>query len=221
MKKRVLGLIIGICMLAGSSSFAMQFSPVEKIGEMTYSQGGHHSGGGLILKNTTYNTGDYYTAYHADNTYSYGKGIATFGDGEDAMYVHYDMYTHTPVAIGGKNIKNTFNWHFIITNISRIRSDEGITLYAIQNTYGPEFDYLILGRRADGIWVKYLDTREITDRYWSWNGQGAPPTAYRNLRTEGDTVIMEYRHWSDQEKGEFRFRWDENAQWFGIEQIVY
>ena len=221
MKKRVLGLIVGICMLAGSSSFAMQFSPVEKIGEMTYSQGGHHSGGGLILKNTTYNTGDYYTAYHADNTYSYGKGIATFGDGEDAMYVHYDMYTHTPVAIGGKNIKNTFNWHFIITNISRIRSDEGITLYAIQNTYGPEFDYLILGRRADGIWVKHLDTREITDRYWSWNGQGAPPTAYRNLRTEGDTVIMEYRHWSDQEKGEFRFRWDENAQWFGIEQIVY
>lgn len=222
MKKRVLGLIVGICMLAGSSCFAMQFSPVEEMGEAGVSQAGR-SGGGMVIINATHNTGDYYitNTYNAHNTQSYGKGVATFGDGDDALYMHYNMYDHTPTVMGGKNIHNTIQWRFLIGYISRIRTDEGITLYAIQNTYGPEFDYLILGRRADGIWVKYLDTREITDRYWSWNGQGAPPTAYRNLRTEGDTVIMEYRHWSDQEKGEFRFRWDENAQWFGIEQIVY
>lgn len=39
---------------------------------------------------------------------------------------------------------------------------------------------------------------------------------------QGDTLVMKYRAWSsNEEKGEFRFRWDENAQWFSVEQIVY
>mgnify|MGYP006874579077 FL=1 len=222
MKKRMLGLIIGACMLAGSSCFAMQFSSVEKIGEAGISQAGR-SGGGMVIINATHNTGDYYitNAYNAHNTQSYGKGVATFGDGDDALYMHYNMYDHTPTVMGGKNIHNTIQWRFLIGYISRIRTDEGITLYAIQNTYGPEFDYVIIGRRTDGVWVKYLDTREITDRYWSKRKSGAPATAYRNLRTEGDTLVMDYRHWSDQENGEFRFRWDTNAQWFGIDKVVY
>ena len=222
MKKRVLGLIIGVCMLTGSSCFAMQFSPVEEMGEAGVSQAGR-SGGGMVIINATHNTGDYYitNAYNAHNTQSYGKGVATFGDGDDALYMHYNMYDHTPTVMGGKNIHNTIQWRFLIGYISRIRTDEGITLYAIQNTYGPEFDYVIIGRRTDGVWVKYLDTREITDRYWSKRKSGAPATAYRNLRTEGDTLVMDYRHWSDQENGEFRFRWDENAQWFGIDKVVY
>ena len=222
MKKRMLGLIIGACMLAGSSCFAMQFSSVEKIGEAGISQAGR-SGGGMVIINATHNTGDYYitNAYNAHNTQSYGKGVAAFGDGDDALYMHYNMYDHTPTVMGGKNIHNTIQWRFLIGYISRIRTDEGITLYAIQNTYGPEFDYVIIGRRTDGVWVKYLDTREITDRYWSKRKSGAPATAYRNLRTEGDTLVMDYRHWSDQENGEFRFRWDTNAQWFGIDKVVY
>ena len=170
MKKRVLGLIIGVCMLTGSSCFAMQFSPVEEMGGMSYSQGGRHSTGGLILKNPTHNTGDYYTtnAYNADNTYSYGKGVAAFGQGIDAMYVYYNMYAHT-VYVGGNSktillspavARIANSWRFMITDISRVRTD-------------------------------------------------------------GDTLIINYGNWRSREYGEFRFRWDENAQWFGIEQIVY
>lgn len=223
MKKRVLGLFIGACMLAGSSCFAMQFSPVEKIGGMIYSQAGRHSEGGLILKNPTHNTGDYYTFRYSDNTHSYGKGIATFGEGTDAMYVHYDMYARAPIALGGKNINNTIKWRFylICADINQIQTDEGITLYAMYDEYGPEADYLIIGRRADGVWVKYLDTREITKRYWNWNGDGASPVVYRKLRTDGDTLIINYGNWRPREYGEFRFRWDENAQWFGIDKVVY
>ena len=231
MKKRVLGLIIGVCMLAGSSCFAMQFSPVEEMGGMSYSQGGRHSTGGLILKNPTHNTGDYYTtnAYNADNTYSYGKGVAAFGQGIDAMYVYYNMYAHT-VYVGGNSktillspavARIANSWRFMITDISRVRTDEKITLYAIYDTYGPEADYLIIGRRADGVWVKYLDTREITKRYWNWDGDGASPVAYTKLRTDGDTLIINYDNWRPREYGEFRFRWDENAQWFGIDKVIY
>ena len=222
MKKRVLGLIIGVCMLTGSSCFAMQFSPVEEMGEAGVSQAGR-SGGGMVIINATHNTGDYYitNTYNAHNTQSYGKGVATFGDGDDALYMHYNMYDHIPTVMGGKNIHNTIQWRFLIGHISRIRTDKGITLYAIQNTYGPESDYVIIGRRTDGVWVKYLDTREITDRYWSWNGLGSLIVEYTQLRTDGDTLIMNYHNRRFLEKGEFRFRWDENAQWFGIEQIVY
>lgn len=222
MKERVLGLIIGVCMLAGSSCFAMQFSPVEEMGEAGVSQAGR-SGGGMVIINATHNTGDYYitNTYNAHNTQSYGKGVATFGDGDDALYMHYNMYDHIPTVMGGKNIHNTIQWRFLIGHISRIRTDKGITLYAINNTYGPESDYVIIGRRTDGVWVKYLDTREITNRYWKWDGFGPLIVEYTQLRTDGDTLIMNYRNWRFQEKGEFRFRWDENAQWFGIEQIVY
>lgn len=223
MKKSVIGLIIGTCMLAGSSCFAMQFSPIEKMGGMIYSQAGRHSEGGLILKNPTHNTGDYYTFRYSDNTHSYGKGIAAFGEGTDAMYVHYDMYARAPIALGGKNINNTIKWrfHLICADINQIQTDEGITLYAMYDEYGPEADYLIIGRRADGVWVKYLDTREITKRYWNWDGDGASPVVYTKLRTDEDTLVINYGNWRSREYGEFRFRWDTNAQWFGIDKVVY
>lgn len=40
-----------------------------------------------------------------------------------------------------------------------------------------------------------------------------------------DSIVIVYRRWhwkgmSDPE-GEFRFKWDDAAQWFGIEQVVY
>ena len=44
---------------------------------------------------------------------------------------------------------------------------------------------------------------------------------------QGDTIILEFKHTDSTIKserettGEFRFKWDDAAQWFSIEQVVY
>jgi len=44
----------------------------------------------------------------------------------------------------------------------------------------------------------------------------------RNYFVRGDTLIIEYKSLSGDKKiGEFRFKWDEAAQWFSVEQIKY
>ena len=50
-------------------------------------------------------------------------------------------------------------------DIYKMNTNENITIYILSKIYGPEFDYLIIGKRADGKFVKYIDTREITKRY--------------------------------------------------------
>ena len=40
---------------------------------------------------------------------------------------------------------------------------------------------------------------------------------YENYFCNGDTVTIKYKH----KNTEFRFKWDDAAQWFGIEKVTY
>lgn len=214
--RKILGLMMFICLLFSGNCFAMQFLQPIEIGAVGIMQSG---GGGVSIDGANYNSGKFYTKYRKDNTRGYEKGIARFGDGEDALYLHYSYRGY--LKFGGQDINNTIEDNILISTIYKIKSNEGITLYPIYKTYGPEFDYLIIGRRADGRFVKYIDTREITKRYFGWNGNSVSPIVYLDIYTQGDTLILPYYHLKNiKSKGEFHFKWDNKAQWFSVEQII-
>lgn len=46
---------------------------------------------------------------------------------------------------------------------------------------------------------------------------------YKKPTCKGDTIVIQYCRLrsSDTMEGEIRLKWDEKAQWFGIEKIIY
>lgn len=181
--------------------------------------------GGISVENASSNNGDYFNKYpyNKGNNLTYGKGIARFGNGEDALYLHYDMYA-TPnytTNLGGKNINNTISMRIFCDVVYKVTSDEGITLYPIRFIYSSDSIYNIIGRRKDGVWVKYIDADKISKTYFGKDASsigviGDP------LICQGDTLILKYRkRRSRNAEGEFRFKWDEVAQWFSVEQVIY
>ena len=211
--RKILGLMMFVCVLFSGNCFAMQFSQPVEIGITGYQQAG---GTGVMIKGATYNNGSYYTKFKKNNRNSYEKGVARYGNGKDALYVHYN-FGKDDLRFGGKDIENTIANDYLIIQMYKINSDEQITLYPLYNTYGPELNYIIIGRRPDGRFVKYIDTNEITKRYFGWNGENISPIVYRNISTQGDTLIIEYQK-RNGIKGNFYFKWDDKAQWFSVKQ---
>ena len=213
--RKILGLMMFVCLLFSGNCFAMQFSQPIEIGQI----GTIQVGGGISVKNAFYNNGSQYNRKNDPDRY--GKGIAGFGEKDNALYVHYDYYNaRDTFYFGDKNKNNTIKDNFLYFQLYKINTNEGITIYPLYKSYGPEFDYLIIGRRADGRFVKYIDTREIAKRYFGWNGESASPVMYRNLSVQNDTLTMEYQRYGNKQRiqGKFYFKWDDKAQWFGIKQ---
>ena len=215
--QKVFGLILCVCLLFSGNCFAMQFSQPIEIGGIGVMQAG---GGGIYVDGADYNDGKFYTKYRKDNTRGYEKGIAGFGNGKDSLYVHYKYNVYEGFYFGGKDKNNTIKDDFPRYDIYKMNTNENITIYILSKIYGPEFDYLIIGKRADDKFVKYIDTREITKRYFGWNGESASPVMYRNLSVQNDTLTMEYQRYGNKQRiqGKFYFKWDDKAQWFGIAQ---
>lgn len=186
---------------------------------------------GFVIKNATRNEGD--VSFKATSSFDgkmrtyYSKGIACFGESEDALYAHYDVKKDSRnVYFGSKNYNNTFPifgmFEFQGENIYKINTDEGIVVYLIESGGEiPGLSYYLLGRRKDGIWVKYIDTDDIIKNYF-----GRTFLMCNLKKVNDNTIIFKFRSGhrvSDAKyiEGEFRFKWDEAAQWFGVEQVVY
>ena len=219
-------MLIG-CIIYSGTVFAMQFYQMEEIGGIGICQAGG-GGGGMYVGKASANNGDYYRVYNKKIKISFGKGVARFGNGEDALFIHYNAYqenSKTLVYCGSEDKGNTVQINVFSDHIYKINTDSGITLYPIRFWYGPDSQWCILGRQEDGKFVKYIDTEEITERYFgvTVTKYTAPFIVYDTVRCEGDTLVIEYS--SDRTskglKGEFRFKWDEAAKWFSVEQIVY
>ena len=199
----------------------MQFSQPGEIGGIGVMQA---SGGGIYVDGADYNNGKFYTKYRKDNTRGYEEGIAGFGKGKDIIYVHYDYNVYEEFYFGGKDKNNTIKDDFPCYDIYKMNTNENITIYILSKIYGPEFDYLIIGKRADGKFVKYIDTREITKRYFGWDIYGASPAIYADLSVQGDTLVMKYNYRNRVNRtiteGRFIFKWDDKAQWFSVDKTV-
>ena len=86
--------------------------------------------------------------------------------------------------------------------------------------------YILLGMQSDGKWVKYFDTRDIKKKYFREATARKDIPCFVRGQSKGDTISVVYQRVNSNTKrladeGEFRFKWDDGAQWFGIEQVVY
>ena len=146
------------------------------------------------------------------------------------MFVHYDyekeskpLEGYSP-KFGDKNPTNTvgIDVGHAGSGIIRIRTDEGITFYAID--FGYKYGaFYIIGKRKDGKWIKYIDSHVINEKYFGKHLYYADAPMYCDepIYCQGDTIIVPYKIIKNNARGEFRFKWDERAQWFGVEHIVY
>lgn len=237
-------IIIANLMIFISSCYAMTFSQPVEIGRAFFVTMGIFE-----VEGANYHTGipfsnqDYVKMYNlSENGITvFDKGIARFGNGDDAIYFHYDArngyesYQKNPVIskYGDKRIENTVSsLNSPPGSIRMIKSDGGITLYLLSSysemskSMGYYWMHTLLGKQKDGRFVKYFDTVEFSKRYFSNNS--IKNINFADCIVRGDTIILKFKHLdnilSDESKatsGEFRFKWNDQAQWFSVEQVVY
>lgn len=121
---------------------------------------------------------------------------------------------------------NTFAIGIMLPDIYRIDTDEGITMYLIRDEYDLIFEdrYVVIAHQKDGKWVKYMDSQEIGQQYFGKAGLWA-----KDFIIEGNKITLPYELYGGNyrpsskptESGKFVLQWDENAQWFAIDKIVY
>lgn len=211
---------------------AMNFSQPVKVGTIVAA-----NIGGFAFGDGVYNTGSL-----APNAIrgAYEKGIARFSEGQDALYFHYytgtykNKYNDQVMMFGSKNINNAIKVPIMVADVAKITNDKSMTMYVIHNFYDlpEENSYTLVGLNKEGKWVKYFDTDSIAKQYF-----GKPERVWSDNSIwfdtwicQGDTIIMQYSRYHRGLKnsrsgyvieGEFRLKWDDKAQWFSIEQVVY
>ena len=232
MLKKTLGALLGVMFALSSSVSAMTFSQPVKVGTISTM----NQYGCFEFSGTDYNDGEFYNGSQGKSNKGYGKGVARYGKNEDALYVHYNAYANRDYRledsqkdfcrIGGTARQNTFPLDVEFCHINRITSDEGLTLYLVQYEGGSPtlLNPLVIGRKNDGNFIKYLDVDYIKKNYFV-NKSAARPWCSK-IYTKADTLIFEYSIFNEKTKSpttfcEFRFKWDDAAQWFGVEQVVY
>ena len=232
MKKIFIGVVLSVLFVA-QSAFAMTFSQPVKVGRIACI-----SGGGFFFENASANNG---TLSKYGRGKAYDTGVARFGEGKDSLYFHYrygdwQKKISWIMLFGSEDKDNTVSVDILATEILKITGNN-LTFYLISDGYDLAENNILtlIGKKSDGTWVKYFDTLSIGKKYFgSGNNKGIRTQwglSFYKPETKGDTIIIHYirnkdggqiqlRHDVD-EHGEFRFKWDEAAQWFGVEQIVY
>ena len=227
--KKFFGVIFSLLFMT-NSAVAMTFSQPVEIGTVGFPvQAPYH---GFIIDGATTNTGTPYNetefTYKGKPLQTYTKGVATFGNGNDALFCYYDFTTGdyiNAIKFGGKN-------NYVLSrtgtdkDILKIENDGGITLYVVYHNYCVSH-LNIIGRQKDGKWVNYIDSKEISKNYFSgkdaYKEDGG--VIYEKPISSGDTIIIPYYRWHwegrSEHEGEIRLKWDDAAQWFGIEKIIY
>ena len=221
--KKVLGLTLMLMFIA-SNCFAMTFSQPEKIGSVFLYEGT------FDLKGYSYNKVIQSSKWR-DYTF-YEKGIAIFGTGNDALYFYYDKDTKVqsptsdgtePISrFGSSDINNAIQVSPLGTDIYLIKTDTDRTFYLLENS-SPVWwggHCVLIGKNKDGKFFRYFDTSVIKKKYRI--GTSSRPNNDGKFYCNNDTITICYTSGSDGSiLGEFRFKWDESAQWFGVQHIVY
>lgn len=234
--KKFFGVLL-LLMIFSANCLAMTFSQPVQVGKIIYA-----NMGGYIFEQVSENNGVMKTDKRSIQRKIYDHGLARFGEGRDALYLHYDSYkatvsgkkinviSHGYAKFGDKNVKNTVNINVMLPEIYKIASNEYITFYMIHDSYDlpDENWWTLIGRRKDGVWVKYFSSLDVTKKYFGKQGNVWEGLAIccDNFRVSGNTMIIEYSRCYESgrkqiKEGEFQFKWDDKAQWFGVEQIIY
>ncbi len=219
MRGRIVVVISVWLVVLSNICFSMTLSQPVKLGEVF-----NTPSGGFIFRGESANDGKSYTNHRwSKKEKVYEKGVAIFGCGENALYVHYDDNKEYNVMFGSKNVENTYNInrHMIEEqyNIDLIKTDTRLLLYILTNYTPGGQNYTIIGRREDGVIVKYFSTNDIK----GWYFQNPKYVHFSEIHTSGDIIVISYKYFypKNEYNGELRFKWDGKAQWFGVEHVVY
>lgn len=236
MKKLYLVLLMWI--FFSTNCFAMTFSQPVKIGEVILPPMGYFD-----IKEYSYHNGTLCKEKGYERLKLYEKGFARFGEGSEALFFHYDVnqkvkipdsnYYGAMSRFGSQDVKNAVQiWVGIPTIIWKIKTDSDMMFYMLENGDASGMvgtTRTLIGRKKDGTFVKYFSTYEIKNSYL-----GKPTHKDKKIEQsnkiffEENTIIIPYYVFTNIEGdyrnipvGEFRFKWDEAAQWFGVEHVVY
>ena len=214
---------------------SMIFSQPVTIGYIGYTPQPNYRG--LPIADATYNDGtpqnekispmffrDLNVEPNSINVKTYLKGVAAW----DELYCAYDIEKdYYNLKFGGKN-NYILNTDSSSKKISKIDNNKDMKFYILYHNYCVSHLH-ILGKQKNGKWVVYLDSKKISERYFSgkdgYKLDGG--IIYEEPICKDDTIIVKYYRWSwswkgrNEYEGEFRFKWDDKAQWFGVEQVVY
>ena len=236
MIKQIMGAAMGMLLLS-VQCFAMTFSQPIEIGKI----GGLPSGG-FWIHGADYNNGTSFQKGEHDKRWNeilYEKGVARFGTSDKGLWVYYDCSfeknrkyweAYSPkfgdeqqmvtVSLGAGEGDHV--------DINQIPNNEGVTMYFLAHygcVAGNEI-YVIMGYDKKGKFVKYIDIRDAVRIYLGEKRIGMKGIWLRNYYCRGDSIIIEYldpwtRNGYTSPAGAFRFKWDDNAQWFGVEHVLY
>lgn len=219
--KKFFGIFILLALMS-NTTFAMIFSQPVEVGRIgNFDQCPYR---GFEIERFSHNDGTQYIPapdYQYKDKVVYVKGTARFGDGEDALYCNYNFVNPAQASkkFGGKN-QYVYTADFFYRDISKITTDKKITLYYLDYSYKYTY-FAVIGRFSDGKWVKFFDSESLNDKYFGKNNL----PHYNKLKCTGNTLIISYKQGypskNKENIGEFRFKWDEAAQWFGVEQVIY
>lgn len=208
---KTLILLSGIMLstMFATASFAMQFSPPVRVGSSSFNinRGGGHFFEGANKINAT----QYYNPYKKANS-GYDKGYATFDNGQ--LYVHIEGgKVNTMVRVGAADKANTIETTCGI--IEKINTDQDIKLYLLSGIYEDD-GFKLIGRRADGRYVKYADGNNLFYQYFKLKGLAGN---YR-YQVFKDCIVFTYVGNGPFGSGpKIKLQWDDKAQWFGVERI--
>ena len=235
-KKFLLGVVVSVLFVA-QSAFAMTFSQPIFMGSV-----GGTPQGGFDIRGASYNNGTSFQNGKLDKAWKtklYEKGVARFGKGDDALYMHYDCSPNRSRSykdayspkFGDKNSAKTValgagEGESVV--VSLVRSDSGQTFYWLYHSgcVGGTERYILLAVMPDGKFAKMIDTNSVVESYLGANRHHMRGVYLEEAFFEGDTIVIPYSDFDAVLKkrlpiGEFRFKWDEAAQWFGVEQVKY
>ena len=203
---KILYITVVMFLVIISNCSALQMTDPEKVGEF-----------GTNLKN-----GNTYFVNAVKNYSSY----AAFGNGFNSIYVYKDKSFVDRFHIGGNMANNTVPFIGMSNYIYRIYTNEDIVFYILKSAYDLDTDYAIIGRKKDGQFVKYIDTHDISKKYFNINASSGTIVYGNDMHVQNDTLYVDcyyYKYGTDNFPGKklcrFYFRWDDKAQWFGIAQL--
>lgn len=218
---------------------AMEFSAPIYLGSISTDPSG-----AFYFKGDVRNNGQPYNVPSRRDTVSYEKGVAVFGYGNNNLYCYYDYsvlrhkWKHNTVPLGshilsfGDEDRNAavgldnfeYGYDVYVTNLS----NKSIYILKSNPYISSGTNIIVLGKQQNGKFVKYIDCDDINERYFGLKrneygttmGKGTP--YYHKFYISDDAIVIEYKITNyNIVAGKFILRWDENAQWFSIKQVVY
>lgn len=183
--------------------------------------------------------GSYYNTRAGGPSLARGEGYTkltdtqcVFGYGNTALkFTHKNMYgairrgrqegssTCTGVYIGQQKVESL---RYLNGEIYRITGDQGEVFYFVYGGAALDRSFALIGL-CEGSYYHAIEISDLSPYVGSdlRSVGSAADLILSTPRTVGDEILVDVKDYRKNTVGQFIFKWDESAQWFGIEYQSY